>query len=63
MNTNLKMANFFRCLKFTKIARGGSKLIKNWCLKQAVIFSVIKRTWPVKWLKHVWDNDHLKMIK
>lgn len=33
MNTNLKMASFFRCLKFTKIARGGSKLIKNWCLK------------------------------
>lgn len=27
------MANFFRCLKLTRIARGGSRLIKNWCLK------------------------------
>ena len=31
--TNLNMANFFRCLKLTRIARGGSRLIKNWCLK------------------------------
>ena len=31
--TNLNTANFFRCLKLTRIARGGSRLIKNWCLK------------------------------
>ena len=31
--TDLNIANFFRCLKFTRTASGGNKLIRNWCLE------------------------------